>query len=88
MKLSEGWTRLWPSIGVAVFYTLSLGCLTLALRGIEVSMAYAVWSGIGTALIAVVGILYFQESLNALKAASLVFVILGVAGLHLSSTTH
>lgn len=84
MKLSEGFTRLWPSVFVAVFYLLSLGGLTLALKQIDISLAYAIWAGIGTALIALIGIVYFQEPASPLKFISLVLVILGVVGLHLS----
>ncbi len=84
MKLSEGFTRLWPSVFVAVFYLLSLGGLTLALKQIDISLAYAIWAGIGTALIALIGIVCFQEPASPLKFISLVLVILGVVGLHLS----
>jgi small multidrug resistance pump len=51
MKLSEGFTRTWPSVAMMVFYLLSLGALTLALKRFDMSMAYAIWSGVGTALI-------------------------------------
>lgn len=84
MKLSEGFTRLWPSVFVAVFYLLSLGGLTLALKQIDISLAYAIWAGIGTALIALIGIVYFQEPASTLKFISLGLIILGVVGLHLS----
>ena len=55
MKLSEGLTKTIPSILIFIFYGLSLSLLTLALKSIPVSVAYAIWSGIGTALIAVIG---------------------------------
>jgi small multidrug resistance pump len=45
MKLSEGFTRTWPSVAMMVFYLLSLGALTLALKRFDMSMAYAIWSG-------------------------------------------
>ena len=61
MKLSEGFTKLVPSLAMGVLYTASLGCLTMALKRIELSLAYAVWSGVGTALIAAIGIIYFRE---------------------------
>lgn len=60
MKLSQGFSRILPSILMFIFYTLSLGALTVALKKIDVSIAYAVWSGIGTALIATVGVLWFR----------------------------
>jgi small multidrug resistance pump len=88
MKLSEGFTKLVPSILLFVFYTLSLGMLTLALKRIDVSVAYAVWSGVGTALIATIGVLWFREPATALKLVSLVQIIAGVVGLNLSGGAH
>lgn len=84
MKVSHGFTRMLPSALMFVFYGLSLAALTLALKRIEVSVAYAVWSAVGTALIAAIGIVWFRETLNPLKVASLALIILGVVGLHLS----
>lgn len=88
MKLSEGFTKTVPSILLFVFYTLSFGMLTLALKRIDVSVAYAVWSGMGTALIATIGILYFKEPMTALKLISLALIIGGVVGLNLSGGAH
>jgi small multidrug resistance pump len=88
MKLSEGFTKLVPSILLFVFYSLSFGMLTLALKRIDVSVAYAVWSGVGTALIATIGVLWFKEPITALKLISLALIIGGVVGLNLSGGTH
>jgi len=84
MKLSEGFTKTMPSIAMALFYILSLVMLTLTLKKIDVSIAYAIWSGLGTALIAGIGIVVFGESLTPLKLASIALIILGVVGLQLS----
>jgi len=88
MKLSEGFTRLVPSILLFVFYSLSFGMLTLALKRIDVGVAYAVWSGMGTALIATIGVLWFKEPITALKLISLALLIGGVVGLNLSGGAH
>ena len=88
MKLSEGFTRLVPSILLVVFYTLSFGMLTLALTKIDVSVAYAIWSGVGTALIASIGVLWFKEPATAMKLISLGLIIMGVVGLNLTGGTH
>lgn len=88
MKLSEGFTRLVPSILLFVLYTLSFGMLTLALKRIDVSVAYAVWSGVGTALIATIGVLWFKEPMTALKLISLALIIVGVVGLNLGGGAH
>ena len=84
MKLSEGFTRLVPSVLLFLFYAASFVALTFALRSIEVSVAYAVWSAVGTALIAGIGILYFGEAATFLKFVCIVLIIVGVVGLNLS----
>jgi small multidrug resistance pump len=88
MKLSEGFTRMLPSVLLFVFYTLSFVMLTLALKKTDVSVAYAVWSGVGTALIATIGVLWFKEPATALKLISLGLIIIGVVGLNLSGGGH
>ena len=86
MKLSEGFTRLLPSVSVFVLYGASFALMILALKKIELSIAYAIWAGLGTALIAVIGIVWFRESVSLLKIVSIAFVIIGVVGLHLGQT--
>ena len=88
MKLSQGFTKVWPSIFMFVFYVLCFSSLTLALKGIEISVAYAVWSGLGTALIATIGILWFREPVTAIKITSLGLIVAGVIGLNLSGDSH
>jgi small multidrug resistance pump len=88
MKLSDGLSRLIPSVLVFVFYAASFVAFSIALKRIEVSMAYAIWAGIGTAAIAVIGILYFSESVTALKLLSIVLIIAGVVGLNLGDIRH
>lgn len=88
MKLSEGFARLLPSILIFVFYGLSFASLTIALKSIDVSIAYAIWSGVGTALIAAIGILWFKEPSGVLKLASLALIIIGVVGLNLGKGVH
>jgi len=88
MKLSDGFTKLLPSLLIFVFYGASFAVLTLALKKIDLGVAYAVWAGVGTALIAVVGILYFKEPLSALKVFSVFLIIAGVIGLNLSGAQH
>ena len=85
MKLSQGFSRLLPSVMIFVFYALSFAGLTLALKRIDVSVAYAIWSGLGTALITVIGLAYFKEPATLVKILSIALIILGVAGLNLDS---
>ncbi len=88
MKLSAGFSKLWPSVLVFVLYGLSLSLLTLALKSIDVSLAYAIWAGLGTALIAVIGVIWFKEPATALKIISLGLIIAGVVGLNLTGGGH
>ena len=88
MKLSEGFSKLVPSVLVLLFYALSIIALTFAVHRLDVSVAYAVWSGMGTALVAMIGIWFFQESLTTTKLIALGLIIVGVAMLHLTNKTH
>jgi small multidrug resistance pump len=86
MKLSQGFTKLIPSVLIFVFYGISFVFLTFALKKIDISVAYTVWAGVGTALIAAIGFAYFKEPVTALKAISIVLIIAGVIGLTLTET--
>ncbi|WP_152392933.1 DMT family transporter [Paenibacillus guangzhouensis] len=88
MKLSMGFTKLIPSILMVVFYLLSLSILNIALKGIPVSVAYAIWSGMGTALVVGVGWVLFGEQLTTIKLISMLLIIVGVVGLNLGSSSH
>lgn len=85
MKASQGLTRLIPALLMFVFYGISFVFMALALKKIEVSTAYAIWSGLGTALIAAIGIYWFQESANWPKLLGIVLVIGGVVLLNLKA---
>lgn len=85
MKLSEGFTRTLPSVMIFVCYAIAFTFVTFAIKKIEISVAYTVWAGVGTAAIALIGILYFKESVNIFKILSIALIILGVIGLKLSS---
>lgn len=86
MKLSQGFTQLWPSILVFVFYAFSFTASTFALKTIDVSIAYAVWMALGTTIIAIIGLVLFHESLTPLKVIALITIITGVVLLNLSSS--
>ncbi len=88
LKASEGFTRLWPSVGFVVMLVLSMAGLSFALRTLPVGVAYGVWVGIGAALTAVLAIVLFGETVSALKIVSLVLIIAGVVGLNLSGGGH
>ena len=83
MKLSEGFTKPLPSVMIFVFYGFAFTALNFAIREIEIGIVYAIWSGVGTAVIATIGIFYFGESVSPIKIISLLLIIFGVIGLNL-----
>jgi small multidrug resistance pump len=83
MKLSRGFAELVPSVAVPAFYGLSAAGVILALKRLD-TVTYAIWSGVGSALAAAIGIAHFREPLSLFKIASLALVVLGVAGLSLA----
>ena len=85
MRLSESFTRLIPSILIFVFYAISFVFNTVVTRTLGLSVVYAVWSGVGTVLTAVVGFVYFKEPATALKMVSAGLIVIGVFGLHAAS---
>jgi len=85
LKLSNGLTRPAPSVVVAVGYLLSFVLLAQALKlQLQVSVAYAIWSGGGTAAITIIGMLLLNEPLTAGKALGIALVIAGVVALNLA----
>ncbi|MFJ7932587.1 DMT family transporter [Peribacillus sp. NPDC096448] len=85
LKVSNGFKRLFPSIGVVIGMGLAFYCLSLSLITIPLGTAYAIWSGIGTALTALVGVIVYKESFNLKKFLGLVLIIGGVVVLKLSN---
>jgi small multidrug resistance pump len=85
MKLSHGFTRTAPSVLLFVFYGLSFALMTVAVKRIDVSVSYAIWSGVGTAVITLIGVAWFGESLTAVQVASIVLIVLGVVGLRVGA---
>jgi small multidrug resistance pump len=85
MRLSEGFTRLTPSVLIFVFYGISFGLNTLVIRVLGLSVVYGVWSGVGTVLTALIGIYYFKETATTLKLVSIGLIVVGVMGLHSAS---
>lgn len=85
MRLSEGFTRLTPSVLIFVFYAASFALNTLVIRTLGLSVVYAVWSGVGTVLTALIGFFWFREPATALKLASIGLIVIGVMGLHAST---
>ena len=85
LKLSNGGTRLLPTVLTVALYAAGFWPLALALRQMPVGLAYAVWSALGTALVVAVGIVWFKEPASALKMVSLALIITGLFFLKLSA---
>jgi small multidrug resistance pump len=86
LKSSDGFSRPLPVALVVVGYAISFWLLAVVLKHLSVGTTYAVWSAIGTAAIALIGVIAYGETANALKFASLGLIILGVIGLNAAGT--
>ncbi len=85
MKLSRGFSQLWPSMFMFVCYGLAFVCNTLALRRLDLSITYAIWCGVGMALVSVIGMGWFREPVSVLKLGSIALILMGVVGLGIST---
>jgi small multidrug resistance pump len=85
LKFTEGFTRLWPSLIVIVFYETAFVLLSLCLRAIPVGIVYAVWSGVGMVLIALVAWLILGQSLDAPALAGIALIVGGVVVINMYS---
>jgi small multidrug resistance pump len=83
MKYSEGFSRLLPSLLTVLGYVVSFLLLAQTLKTVSVGTAYAIWSGIGTAAIATIGMLFLGEGMTATKAAGIALIIIGVVVLNM-----
>lgn len=84
LKFSDGFTRLWPSALTVVTYVISFVLLAQALKTMAVGTAYAIWSAVGTALIAAIGMVFLGESASWTRMLGIALVIMGVVVLNLS----
>ncbi|CAG7615810.1 DMT family transporter [Paenibacillus allorhizosphaerae] len=88
LKVSNGFKKLLPSVGVIAGMGLAFYCLSLALTTIPLGTAYAIWSGAGTALTALVGAVVYKEKLNVTKITGLTLIIGGVFVMKLTGASH
>lgn len=84
LKASDGFSRLIPSVVVVIGYAASFYCLSIALRTIPLGIVYAVWSGVGTAVIALIGVVFFRETLGLAGVGGIALIVGGVALLNVS----
>ena len=88
LKLSNNFTKIWPSIGFLVFATGSFSLLAWSLKVLPIGTAYAVWTGIGAAGTAILGMMIFKDPVSVSRITAIVFIVTGVVLLNFSSATH
>ena len=85
LKYTEGFTRLWPTVGTVIAMIISLGLLGIAMKSLPVGTSYAVWVGVGAVGTAILGIVLLGESANAGRLVSLALIVAGIVGLKLAT---
>lgn len=78
LKLSNGFNSIWATLLVVMCYTICFASLDIALKGIDVSVAYAIWSGLGITFISLIGVIFFNEEFNIVKGLGIFMIIIGV----------
>ena len=87
LQRSQQFTKLWPTLGMAVCYLASFYLLSLALRVLPLGIAYAIWSALGIVLVALIGLFVFHQRLDLPAVIGLVLIIAGVVVINLFSQT-
>ena len=85
LKYTEGFTRLWPTVGTVAAMAVSLGLLGIAMKSLPVGTAYAIWVGVGAVGTVILGIALFDEPVNALRIGSVALIVAGLVGLKLAT---
>ena len=85
LKYTDGFTKLWPTLGTVGAMVISLGLLGIAMKSLPVGTAYAIWVGVGAVGTVILGIVLFQEPMNALRMVSVGLIVAGLIGLKLAS---
>jgi quaternary ammonium compound-resistance protein SugE len=83
LKYTEGFSRLWPSVGTVTAMAASFFLLAFALKSLPLGTAYAIWTGIGTVGTVVLGIFLFNEAADVLRIACIAMIVAGIVGLKL-----
>lgn len=85
LKYTEGFTRLWPTVGTLAAMVASVGLLGVAMKSLPVGTAYSVWVGVGAVGTVVLGIVLFGEAANAARIGSVALIVAGIVGLKLAT---
>ncbi len=85
LKYTDGFTRLWPTVGTVLAMIISLGLLGIAMKSLPVGTAYAIWVGVGAVGTAILGIVLLGEPANPGRLISLTLILAGIIGLKLAT---
>lgn len=88
MKLSDGFTKIVPSILMLIFYGISFVFLNLAIKKLDVSVAYSIFSGLGIALVTIGGIFFFKDPISVFRLTAISLIIIGVIVLNSTGLSH
>ena len=88
LKLSNNFSKIWPSIGFLIFASGSFSLLAWSLKILPIGTAYAVWTGIGAAGTAILGMVFFKDPVSFARIMAIVFIVTGVILLNFSSSSH
>lgn len=88
LKYTEGFTRLWPTLGTISAMVISIVLLAIAVKTLPIGTAYAIWTGIGAVGAVILGIVLFGDPATPLRLACVAMVLLGIVGLKLTSGVH
>ena len=88
LKLSNNFTKTWPSFGFLVFASGSFSLLAWSLKVLPIGTAYAVWTGIGAAGTAILGMVFFKDPVSVARITAIAFIVTGVVLLNFSSSSH
>ena len=88
LKASDGLSKLWPSIGVAVGYITAFTLMAISLKKLDIGITYAIWSGVGIMGAAVGGLLFFDRHLSKLNIIGMAIIIVGVVVMNLGGVSH
>jgi small multidrug resistance pump len=88
LRFTDGFTRLWPTVGCLAAYAAAFALLAVVVRDVPVGVAYAMWSGLGTAAIFAIGVVFLHESVSLTRIAGVLLVIGGVVTLNLGGVAH
>lgn len=85
LKQTAGWTRLWPSVATVALMIMSFALLARAMRDLPAGTSYAVWTGIGTVGVAIIGMVYLSEPATAVRIGCIGLIVAGIVGLKVTA---